>query len=46
VRVLVLEGLGQLAAALAESDGEAAAQAMHTHLGNAKRILLDMTEAN
>jgi len=46
VRVLVLDGLRQLAAALAEGDGEAAAQAMRTHLGNAKRILLDMTESN
>ncbi|MCI4431015.1 MAG: GntR family transcriptional regulator [Burkholderiales bacterium] len=46
VRVLVLKGLKQLAAALAEGDGEAAAQAMRTHLGNAKRILLDMTESN
>jgi DNA-binding GntR family transcriptional regulator len=46
VRVLVLKGLRQLAAALAEGDGEAAAQAMRTHLGNAKRILLDMTESN
>jgi DNA-binding GntR family transcriptional regulator len=46
VRVIVLKGLGQLAAALAEGDGDAAAQAMRMHLGNAKRILLDMTEAN
>jgi len=46
VRVIVLKGLGQLAAALAAGDGEAAAQAMRTHLGNAKRILLDMTESN
>ena len=44
VRVLVLKGLRQLTAALAAGDGEAAAQAMRTHLGNAKRILLDMTE--
>ena len=46
VRIIVLKGLRQLAAALAEGDGEAAAEAMRTHLGNAKRILLDMTEAN
>ena len=46
VRVLVLKGLRQLAAALAEGDGEAAAQAMRAHLGNAKRILLDMTESS
>ena len=46
VRVLVLRGLRQLAAALAEGDGAAAAQAMRAHLGNAKRILLDMTESN
>jgi DNA-binding GntR family transcriptional regulator len=46
VRVIVLKGLGQLAAALDAGDGEAAAQAMRTHLGNAKRILLDMTESN
>jgi len=43
VRVVVLDGLRQLAAALAGGDGEAAARAMRTHLGNAKRILLDMT---
>lgn len=43
VRVIVLKGLRQLAAALAAGDGEAAALAMRAHLGNAKRILLDMT---
>jgi len=43
VRAVVLKGLKQLAAALAAGNGEAAAQAMHAHLGNAKRILLDMT---
>lgn len=46
VRVVVLQGLRQLAAALADGDGEAAARAMRTHLGNAKRILLDMMEAD
>jgi len=43
VRAVVLKGLKQLAAALAAGNGEAAAQAMRAHLGNAKRILLDMT---
>lgn len=43
VRVLVLKGLKQLAAALAAGNGDAAADAMRTHLGNAKRILLEMT---
>jgi DNA-binding GntR family transcriptional regulator len=43
VRALVLKGLKQLAAALAAGNGEAAAQAMRAHLGNAKRILLEMT---
>ena len=41
---IVLKGLRQLASALADGDGEAAAQAMRMHLGNAKRILLDMKE--
>ena len=41
VRAVVLKGLKQLAAALAAGDGEAAAKAMRTHLGHAKRILLD-----
>lgn len=44
VRSVVLKGLRQLASALADGDGEAAAQAMRMHLGNAKRILLDMKE--
>lgn len=44
VRIIVLKGLRQLASALAEGDGEAAAQAMRMHLSNAKRILLDMKE--
>ncbi len=44
VRTIVLKGLRQLASALAEGDGEAAARAMRMHLGNAKRILLDMKE--
>jgi DNA-binding GntR family transcriptional regulator len=43
VRAVVLKGLKRLAAALAAGNGEAAAQAMRAHLGNAKRILLDMT---
>jgi len=41
VRAVVLKGLKQLAAALAAGSGEAAAQAMRAHLGNAKQILLD-----
>ena len=41
VRVLVLEGLRRLLAALERSDGEEAAAAMLAHLGNAKRILLE-----
>ena len=41
VRALVLKGLKQLTTALAAGNGEAAAQAMRTHLGNAKRILLE-----
>jgi len=43
VRAVVLKGLKQLAAALAAGNAEGAAQAMRAHLGNAKRILLDMT---
>lgn len=43
VRAVVLKGLKQLAAALAAGNGEAAAQAMRAHLGNAKKILLEMT---
>lgn len=43
VRAVVLKGLKQLAAALAAGNAEAAALAMRAHLGNAKRILLDMT---
>ena len=46
VRVLVLKALGRLTAALSAGDGEAAARAMHAHLENAKRILLDMTVRN
>ena len=42
VRALVLKGLKRLTMALAAGDGEAAAQAMRAHLGNAKRILLDL----
>jgi DNA-binding GntR family transcriptional regulator len=42
VRAVVLQGLRQLTAALAAGDGDAAAQAMLAHLGNAKRILLEM----
>jgi len=42
VRAIVLKALKQLTAALAVGDGEAAAAAMHTHLKNAKHILLDM----
>lgn len=43
VRAVVLKGLKQLVAALAAGNGEAAAQAMRAHLGNAKHILLEMT---
>ena len=43
VRAVVLKGLKQLAAALAAGNAEGAAQAMRAHLGNAKRILLEMT---
>jgi DNA-binding GntR family transcriptional regulator len=42
VRAVVLKGLKQLTAALAAGDGDATAKAMRAHLGNAKRILLDM----
>jgi DNA-binding GntR family transcriptional regulator len=42
VRAVVLKGLRQLTSALAAGDGGAAAQAMLAHLGNAKRILLEM----
>lgn len=42
VRAVVLKGLKQLTTALAVGDGVAAAQAMRTHLGNAKHILLEM----
>jgi DNA-binding GntR family transcriptional regulator len=44
VRAVVLKGLRQLTAALAAGNAEGAAQAMRAHLGNAKHILLDMTE--
>ena len=43
VRALVLKGLKRLALALAAGDGDAAAAAMRVHLGNAKKILLDIT---
>ena len=43
VRTVVLAGLKQLATALETGDGKAAAQAMRAHLGNARRILLDLT---
>jgi len=43
VRAVVLKGLKRLALALAAGDGEAAAAAMQSHLGNAKRILLELT---
>ncbi len=43
VRTVVLAGLERLATALEAGDGEAAAQAMRAHLGNARRILLDLT---
>lgn len=46
VRIIVLKGLRELASALAEGDGDAAAQAMRVHLGNAKRILLEMKAPN
>ena len=42
VRALVLKGLKRLTTALAAGDEEAAAQAMRSHLENAKRILLDL----
>lgn len=42
VRTVVLAGLKRLAMALEAGDGEAAAQAMRAHLGNARRILLDL----
>jgi len=42
VRAIVMKGLKQLTAALAAGDGETAAAAMHTHLQNAKRVLLDV----
>jgi DNA-binding GntR family transcriptional regulator len=41
VRAIVLKGLRRLAAAIAAGDGDAAAEAMRTHLENAKRILID-----
>jgi DNA-binding GntR family transcriptional regulator len=39
----VLKGLKRLVLALAAGDGDAAAQAMQSHLENAKRILLGLT---
>jgi DNA-binding GntR family transcriptional regulator len=44
VRAVVLKGLKRLALALAAGDGEGAALAMRSHLENAKRILLELTE--
>jgi DNA-binding GntR family transcriptional regulator len=43
VRAVVLKGLKRLMLALAAGDGDAAAQAMQSHLENAKRILLELT---
>ena len=42
VRAIVLKGLKQLTASLTAGDAGAAAKAMHAHLENARRILLDM----
>lgn len=39
VRTVVIKGLKRIAAALTAGDGEAAARAMHEHLGEAKRFL-------
>lgn len=44
VRVVVLEGLERLLVALAAGDAAGAAEAMRAHLGNAKKILLELTE--
>jgi DNA-binding GntR family transcriptional regulator len=41
VRTVVLKGLRRLLAALENGDGRVAAEAMLSHLGNAKRILLE-----
>jgi DNA-binding GntR family transcriptional regulator len=41
VRAIVLKGLKQLTTALAAGNGDAAADAMRRHLGNAKRVLLE-----
>ncbi len=41
VRAIVLRGLKQLTTALAAGNGDAAAEAMRKHLGNAKRVLLE-----
>jgi DNA-binding GntR family transcriptional regulator len=40
VRVIVLNGLQQIAAALAKGDGDAAAEAMHENLRQAKKAFL------
>lgn len=44
IRKIVLEGLGNVTAALVAGDGAAAAKAMHAHLDNARRILLSRSE--
>lgn len=43
VRTIVIRGLRRIAAALAAGDGEAAAGAMHDHLGEAKRCFIAAT---
>lgn len=45
VRNVVLKGLRRLQAALTAGDGEAAGEAMHAHLREAQRILLEVTGA-
>lgn len=45
VRNVVLKGLRRLQVALTAGDGEAAAEAMHAHLREAQRILLEVTGA-
>lgn len=44
VRGVVLAGLARLLEALASGDAAGAAEAMRVHLGNAKRILLELSE--
>lgn len=46
VRAIVLKGLKQLTTALAAGNGDAAADAMRKHLGNAKRVLLETKVQN